>query len=117
MKQGNIMSGKNSVDRTVDRMQQSFADAVAYKDKRREHSAYIYLNTKTKRDAFRKVTKELIVESVPTELFVVNGQVFKVEPIFDNDGNYVCEEIVLLGTLDGSKVVKTDNIRAAMGIT
>lgn len=98
------------------RMRAAFEDAKAYANKTREHSAYIYLNTKPKKIALKMVTRELIVEGVRTELLCIDNDVFRIEPIFDTGGNYICEEIIYLGTRNENKVITSGPIREKMGI-
>ena len=72
--------------KNIARMRSAFADAKLYAEKKREHSAYCYLNTKLKKAALKVVAKELVVEGIRTELLCMDDDVFKIEPIFDKEG-------------------------------
>jgi hypothetical protein len=94
-----------NLQKTVDMMKQVFKDAESYNKKTRKHSAYMFLNTKLKLQALKNVSKELTVGGVKTRVLVSANKLFIVEPIFDNKGKYVCEELIYLGKMDDNKTV------------
>jgi hypothetical protein len=90
---------KNSI-----KMKQAFQDAVDFKQKKRPKGAYVFLNSKLKRAALREIASELVIgDNVKTGLIVVEGRLFKIEPIFDKC-EYICEELIYLGELPNDVV-------------
>lgn len=106
----------SNLSKLIKRTESAFEDAKLYSKRERVHSAYIYLNSRIKKQAFNHVAKEIYIESIPTGLLIVNGDVFRIEPVFDNDGNYICEELLYLGARNNSGTISIGPISESSGI-
>lgn len=98
------------MDKYVEQMKKVFVDAIKFSNKERPHGAYLFLNSKSKEAALRAVAREMVVDGLNTGLFVVNGGLYKIEPITDNSGAYVCEEAIYVGKLSENPTVTLDFI-------